>query len=690
VEVDRLGWLSSGRFIRALAPIAGIALVAAVLYNATSVDRIPPSCQIKLSATAVDGRALTLTGINLVFSEKVQHDTAERAFSVAPYVPGSFHWQGQTLIFTPSSKLPLNATFQARLAAGVTDIAGNTQGKDQTLSFTTVGPPQVKSVDPGPGETSVAIDSKIVITFDRNMDGVRVMSGLSIEPTFQYTATWKENVLTIVPSSPLFFSTTYMVRIGGPAVDTDGTPLAAPFQLNFATVDMGLRLTSLVPAANVAGASVHTPIAVVYDGPVDPNSIQNAITLTPPVSGKIQLEALPSDTQPVPLASGATPRPTLPPAPANVLEFIPDSPLAAHTTYQVTLGAGVRRIDGEASSPASWTFTTGEPPATGQNQIAFLSARGGVLNVWMMNPDGSNQRQVTAELVPVSGFDISGDGSTLVYAAGGVVKRMSIGGDNLRVLTAGGLFEYAPTFTPDGTGVVVARRDASGSDLGYWRIPLVSGQDQQQVTADGATAMGTVTAAAGGLVAAPGLPAWAPRSAFSPDGAKMLIVRGSDDRLELVDMAGTAPPVPFALTGNSRPIWDATNGSFYVVALADGSKVWSTYRITPEGLATAAQPAVADLSIDNQGRMASIFAVADGSVHLGYAASSQGPAAQILPPDPAVEESSPSFSPDGSTIVFGRVMAADHTISAGIWMVRSNGSGLANLSPDGAFPRWLP
>ena len=45
-----------------------------------------------------------------------------------------------------------------------------------------------------------------------------------------------------------------------------------------------------------------------------------------------------------------------------------------------------------------------------------------------MNPDGSNQREVTSELVPVTAFDVSGDGATIAYSAGGIVKRMSVTG----------------------------------------------------------------------------------------------------------------------------------------------------------------------------------------------------------------------------------------------------------------------
>ena len=51
-----------------------------------------------------------------------------------------------------------------------------------------------------------------------------------------------------------------------------------------------------------------------------------------------------------------------------------------------------------------------------------------------MNPDGTNPREVTSELVPVSGYDISGDGTTIAYGAGGVVKKMSLSATLLRPL----------------------------------------------------------------------------------------------------------------------------------------------------------------------------------------------------------------------------------------------------------------
>jgi hypothetical protein len=683
-----LGWLRSGRFLRLLAPLAGVALVAGVLYNATSVDRVPPTFRIKLSAPASGGNlALPLTSITVIFSEQVKRDTAEQAFSVEPPVKGSFHWQGTTMTFTPSETLPLSATFTIHMAGTVQDLAGNAAGNAGDMSFTTVGSPRVVSIVPGLRAVAVPVDGPITITFDRDMDPQEVLDGLRIEPAVHYQASWNGPVLTIQPTEPLAYSTVYYVKIGDPAKATDGTRLSA-FISTFTTVEMGLSADLVVPAANVVGISIHTQVAVFFDGPVDPTSIANSISLKPAVSGSVAVTTPPIDRQPAASgAASATPSPTPAQAGNRVLVFTPNQPLAAQTTYTVTMSASVRSTDSKAASPKSWTFTTGEPSASALNQIAFVSDRSGIENVWMMNPDGSNQHQVTAELMPVASFDVSGDGTAIAYEAGGVVKRMSIGGDNVQTVTASGAFEYGPTFTPDGTGLVVARRDAHGVDQGYWRVPLVSGSDEKRLTPDGAPLAGIEPETA--LSGQAGASRWAPRAAFSADGSKMLVVRGIDDDLELVDMTGQIPPLKLPLVANTRPIWDARDGAFYIVASAEHSPGPSCWRVTSTGETTQAWSAVGDMAAAVDGGLAYVLRAADGSLRVAYVASPSS-LYTVLTSDPTWSEASPSFSPDGSALVFERFGTLNPTISGGIWAVERDGTGLVNLSTDGAFPRWLP
>ncbi|MGZ6268350.1 MAG: Ig-like domain-containing protein [Candidatus Limnocylindrales bacterium] len=679
----RLSWLRSGRFLRLASASTALVVLVAIIYNAAVVDRLPPTYVIRVSSTATGGQALTLTAIDIDFSKEVKPETAEAAFSISPYVLTTFHWQGQKLIVTPSAELPPSTPFHVHMAAGVQDKSGNTQGGTGDLDFTTVGPPSVTTVSPGPGAASVAVESPIQITFDRLMDPQAVVSGLKIEPSVGYQVSWKGAVMTITPSRPFLYGTEYKLTIGDPAVDTDGSRLP-DYVTTFQTVGIGLRVTTLVPAADVAGVSIHSQIAVAFDGPIDPSSIAGAIKITPPVSGSTTVVALPDDR-------GSPAQPTATPTgpAANVLVFTPDSPLAAHTTYSVTMSPTVRGTNGQAAPQQAWTFITGEPPLNALNQIAFVSDRGGVANVWLMNPDGTNPRQVTWELSPVSGFDVSGDGSVIAYGTGGVVKKMSLVGDGLQTLTTGGDREYAPTFTPDGTGLVIARRDETGADIGYWRIPMISGADPKQVTTDGAPNPGSTSITGDGLSGQPGRSSWASRAAFSSDGSTMLLVRGSDGLAELVDMTGATPPRKLNIAGNSQPVWVQGDAAFYLAGTTD-NQTWSYWRVAPDGSATSFGPAIGD--IDSAGQPpAVVFAVRanDGFSHLVYSAGPRGSPTPITD-DPAFSDSSPSFRPDGNLIVFGRVRPQNPMVSAGIWTVKPDGTGLTRLSADGAFPRWLP
>ena len=678
----RLGWIKSGRFIRSLSLVVALVVLAGMLYNAAFVDRLPPTYTIRVSTTAAGGLAMTLTSIDVTFSEDVEHATAENAFSITPKVNGTFHWQGLKLIFTPSAKLPLSTKFHVHMAAGVKDLDGNSQNGTGDITFTTVGAPAVVSVSPAIGAQSVAVGSSIQVTFDRLMDTQKVLAGLTLQPDTSYQASWNGVVLTLVPTKPLQYGTTYTVKIGDPAVDTDGTKLP-PYSTSFKTVDVGLKVAALVPAPNVAGVSIYGQIAVIFDAPIDPTSIADAFNITPPVAGSTSAISLPDDT-----GSSSSPAATSASPGANVLVFTPDNPLAAHTTYSVTMSSEVKRTDGQVASAQTWSFTTGEPQANALNQIAFISDRGGIDNVWLMNPDGSNQREVTYELVPVSGYDISGDGGTIAYAAGGVVKKMSLSGGNLTTLTSGGNFEYAPTITPDGTGLVVGRRDSSGADLGYWLYPLVSGAGSGQLTPDGAPGLGSVKLGSDDLTGGPGMASWAPRAAFTSDGATLLLVRGADNLVELVDMTGANKPKTLTLQANSRPVWVQSEGAFYLAASSDQGVTWACWRVTPDGAATQVGPATGDISSNGSG-LVLVVAGNGGAYHLAYSALGGGPQV-LITNDPAFSEMGPSFSPDGSLVLFGRVQAQTPTVSAGIWIVKTDGTGLTNLSTDGAYARWVP
>jgi hypothetical protein len=708
--------------------VAVIAL-GLLLYNATLVDRRPPSvARVALSTTA-DGNdhlAQTLTTIDLDFTEPVRTASVESRFHITPYVAGTFSWDGQTTaIFTPSHKLTAATTFVVTIDAGYADVAGNIAPQPlDPWTFQTVGPPLVMTSQPADGADNVSVAGTVVLTFDRLMDTGSVEGAIQIQPPTPHHVSWSGKVVTISFDATLAFGTQYALEIGTDAADTDGSRLAQPFQLQFTTVAAGLGVTATLPAVNVSGASVRTPIAIVFDHPIDPATIGNSLRITPTVPGSLRVADLPSDVAPTPSESpsgqgngqpppssgasppssvGASPGPSesgsggAPPATPSgtpssgrVLLFSPSGPLAAHTTYTVTLEPVVAPAGepGEVAAGRTWTFTTGQPSTTAQNQIAFLSSRAGVRNVWLMNPDGSNPRQLTAELAPVTAFDVTANGRSIAYAAGGVVRVGSIDGGQVRTLTAQGSLEYSPLFTPDGTSVLLARRDAAGADLGYWLVSVGGGQ-ARQVLGTGAPPLGSSALVGDGLERTsdqPNSSTWAGHGAWSADGRHLLLVAGTGG-VQLIDFAadGSVTALQPDLTASSTPSWDDADLSFVLVAHGGGGD--GMYRIGLDGAATRLGPGAGSVAVSTTGGIATLEA---GAVeHVAFAVRAGGTLEALTSAVDLIDRA-PSFSPDGTSVLFMRVTAGATPGSAGIWTVQPDGRELRQLSVDGTDPRWLP
>ena len=99
-----------------------------------------------------------------------------------------------------------------------------------------------------------------------------------------HQASWAGAVLTLSFASGMEFATAYTISIDSSAVDEGGGHLA-PFTASFTTVAAGLKPIATVPAPNVAGASIRSPIAIIFDGAVDPVSVADSLRITPSASG---------------------------------------------------------------------------------------------------------------------------------------------------------------------------------------------------------------------------------------------------------------------------------------------------------------------------------------------------------------------------------------------------------------------
>ncbi len=667
----------SRRTVELVGRIVAIVALLLILANATLVDRVPPAVQgISLSRTSGDAHVgLTHATIDVQFTKAVDQASAQLHFRIVPNVAGTFSWDGgRTMIFTPTQKLPVATQFVVTISPGYRDVDGNvaTQGPTR-FTFQTVSLPVLVSSSPATGATDVAVGTTITLTFDRLMDVGATQAAIGIVPATPYRAAWSGSSVTLTPLAPLSFGTTYQVTVSDQAADTDGNSPAAPIVVRFSTVNAGLGLVRVVPADGSAGASVYGPIAMLFDGPVDPSSVDGLVQVTPPTPGQLQVEALPDDVP------GAAPV-------ASALVFEPSQPLAPHTTYTVQLADGVRRADDprEVAAGRTWSFTTGAPADTLQNQVVFLSARSGVQNLWAMNPDGTNPRALTDELVPVTAYDVTADGRRVVYAAGGAVATFRVGDANPTVLTPADAFDYAPRLVPDGSAVLVGRRDrTTGRDEGIWLLPIDSSAQPRQVLATGAPPTGSVSSGAGTADAvAPG--PWTSVDAVSTDGSTALVRTGDGSIVEIDLATGTA-----VATGLRDPVgpmqWSDREHGF-VVEAQQGQQATAAAWIVPIGGPPRQLPGGgAWLAASSQGAL--LWLSGTGVQHVTIQSGSGAPLA--LTTSAVLADREPSFSPAGDLVVFVRVPASGGP-SAGIWEVRTDGRELGQLSPDGTQPRWLP
>src|SRR4029077_12587051 len=210
-------------------------LLAPILYYASTVDVRPPQVNrfvLSQHLPGDDGVALTTSSLEVVFSEAVQHQGAQAAFTLNPQVSGSFSWSGVTMIFTPAERLPLQTSFSMRLRGKVSDLAGNVMNGAGPYTFHTVGGPSIVATQPVDQAVDVGLDAHIQLSFSTLMDTASVQRALDIEPNTEAELRWSGQRVTIIPRSRLLPDQAYTLFLGAGAQDQAGTSLTEPLKLS--------------------------------------------------------------------------------------------------------------------------------------------------------------------------------------------------------------------------------------------------------------------------------------------------------------------------------------------------------------------------------------------------------------------------------------------------------------------------
>jgi dipeptidyl aminopeptidase/acylaminoacyl peptidase len=332
-----------------------------------------------------------------------------------------------------------------------------------------------------------------------------------------------------------------------------------------------------------------------------------------------------------------------------------------------------------------------------------------------MNPDGTGQRQVSAELSAVSDFAVAPDGRSLVVADGAVLVELRADGSDRRQLTESGRFEYDPAYSPDSTVLAFGRADAeTGEGLGLWtRRPL--GGDQQRIELPAELRPGTSPSPSASDEPAALLRA--PR--FSPDGAALAFV-DSAGRVAVLELPA-ARLTSAAFGAVSVPVWLPDSTGLLVAGLPDRAapspaEPGPLPRLDADAIGLAADdlddvrvvrldrgasqvdipayPAgAARVAVDPDGRRAIVVA-GDGLPDAGGLMSITSAAGNAALPvlrdgGPAVVDVAAGPAA-GEFLVVRTADGATTDLPAGIWRVEAASGGGEPLLLDGRLPRWLP
>ncbi len=121
---------------------------------------------------------------------------------------------------------------------------------------------------------------------------------------------------------------------------------------------------------------------------------------------------------------------------------------------------------------------------TPEGRIVFMSEESGNADIWSMNADGSERRQLTTDPHYDTGAEVSPDGRYIVFmsnrAGAENIWRMDIDGGNQTRLTSK-LIERFPFFSSDGRSVLFTSWESGKGTI--WTIPLEGGEPEQVITA---------------------------------------------------------------------------------------------------------------------------------------------------------------------------------------------------------------
>ncbi len=352
------------RIHNVLVNASGITYVGEILLS--EVPDLVSSYYPQDKSEIVFDRRWSQLSISFHFTEPMDRESVEEAFSTNPPCEGVYYWgeymedvtpryfwdernylaindysyvlspdQGATI--TTYSQVEAftfrmarkdcytDTTYTVTLSTAAKDTAGNCLEFPVVFRFSTIQSAlSLNTIMTKPEHGDIFVDplenASIYMSFPKRMDQSSVENALTISPSMDAIFLWSEpNKLRIYSGGPLKTETLYEIHLAETALDLDGVPLGEPFDFSFETAP--IEITSTYPQIGEIFVSRDNEITIYFNTYMVLSSVRNAFTIEPHIGGTLKRGTKYSNDN----------------EPKNAITFIPSSNYATNTKYTVTI-----------------------------------------------------------------------------------------------------------------------------------------------------------------------------------------------------------------------------------------------------------------------------------------------------------------------------------------------------------------
>ncbi len=250
--------------------------------------------------------------ITLIFNRPIvplgaiaQMDDLPQPLTFEPAIEGMGEWLNTAIyVFTPAVAMADGTTYTVKVVAGLTDLDGHVLSADFQSQFTTV-PPKVLDSQPYDGERLVGIDTPINIFFNQPIDPASaeaafrlrkdnlfldktIAGNFQIKPVDLTSADGDHSGiranLTFTPTEVLDFDSTYIVTLdAGVQSLGGGKGMREKAEFRFRTIPLP-QIIRTDPSHGQSDVWPYTDFRIVFNTPIDPNTVMPNLTFKPPLS----------------------------------------------------------------------------------------------------------------------------------------------------------------------------------------------------------------------------------------------------------------------------------------------------------------------------------------------------------------------------------------------------------------------